>query len=213
MNLTKYFRLIAYLVATLGVSGAIADSRVDFFRAINIDNVGAVNDLLARGFDPNAANDKGQPALFLALRDEAPRVTAALLAHPQIKVDVENASGETPLMMAALKGNTALVRQLVARGAQVNRPGWTPLHYAATGPEPAIVGYLLERGAKVDAPSPNHSTALMMAARYGAQESAELLLASGADVGLRNDAGQSAADFARLGGREKLAAALERAPR
>jgi ankyrin repeat protein len=209
-----WLRPLAGALLALTCAAASASAFVDFFRAVNIDNVGVVNELLARGFDPNAANDQGQVGLYLALRDESPRVAAALLAHPQTKVDIANGSGETPLMMAALKGNLDAARQLVERGAQVNRDGWTPLHYAASGGDSAaVVAWLLERGAKVDARAPNGNTPLMMAARYGAFRSVELLLARGADARLSNGAGMSAADLARQEGRESLASRLLSATR
>ncbi|HZF78742.1 MAG TPA: ankyrin repeat domain-containing protein [Rubrivivax sp.] len=206
----------AALLACCSCTAALANAYVDFFRAINIDNVGVVNQLLARGFDPNAANEQGQVALYLALRDEAPRVLAVLLAHPQIKVDLANASGETPLMMAALKGNLQGTQRLIERGAQINREGWTPLHYAASNGQEdstAVVKLLLDRGAPVDARAPNGNTPLMMAARYGAFRSAELLLARGADRRLRNNAGMTAAELARLEGRDSLAERLSPAAR
>jgi len=115
--------------------------------------------------------------------------------------------------MAALRGQLDSTQRLLARGAAINRPGWTPLHYAASGPEPKVVALLLERGAAVDAPSPNRTTALMMAARYGSEDSVRLLRARGADLNARNELGLNAADFARLGGRESLTKALEAASR
>ncbi len=209
-------RLVVGTLAALVCATARADAYVDFFRAVTIDNVGVVNQLLARGFDPNAANEAGQVGLYLALRDEAPRVAAALLAHPQTRVDVVNASGETPLMMAALKGSVEWARRLIERGAQVNRSGWTPLHYAASGSDSdstRVLALLLDHGAAIDARAPNGNTPLMMAARYGAWDSAELLLARGADPRPRNASGRSAADLARDEGREPLAVKLERAAR
>ena len=53
----------------------------------------------------------------------------------------------------------------------------------------------------------------MMAARYGPQDSADLLLVRGADPKARNDLGLGAADFARSAGHEALAARLEAAER
>ncbi len=114
-------------------------------------------------------------------------------------------------MMAALRGDLALTRQLLERGAKVNRDGWTPLHYAASGPEPKVVALLLDRGASIDAPSPNGTTPLMMAARYGSIDAADLLAARGANLTRKNEKGLTPADFAAGAGRETLAARL--APR
>jgi ankyrin repeat protein len=208
-----YFKIILYLFVFTGFDSAIAGSYEDFFRALRIDNAGAVSELLARGFDPNSPDEKGQTGLHLAIRDSSPKVAAVLLAHPAVRLDAPNASDETPLMLAALKGNLDAAQRLVDRGAAINRPGWTPLHYAATGPEPKLVSLMLERGAQIDAPSPNGSTALMMAARYGADDSALMLLARGASTAVRNQKDMNAADFARSVGRDALAAKLTPQPR
>ena len=51
----KYFLKFAlYLAVAVGFSTAKADAYVDFFRAVNIDDARTVNQLLARGFDPNS---------------------------------------------------------------------------------------------------------------------------------------------------------------
>jgi ankyrin repeat protein len=204
-----YIRLLLYFVVAVGVSPAIAGAYEDFFKAVELDRPRTVSQLLERGFDPNSTSPEGQVALFLALRDGAPQVAEVLLASTRLKVDATNSAGETPLMMAALRGELAWVKRLVERGAQINRSGWTPLHYAASGPDPEVVAYLLDRGAAIDAQAANGSTALMMAARYGALDAAPLLLKRGANPSLRNAAGLSAADFARGADREALAARLD----
>lgn len=204
----RYFRFAAYLIVASWISAASAQDPVDFFRAVAVDNAGAVRSALERGFDPNTLSEKGQLPLYLAFREGCPNVAEVLVAHPATRIDAANAAGETPLMMAALKGETDWVRRLLDRGAAIDRPGWTALHYAASGPEPRTLALLLDRGAAIDAPSPNRSTPLMMAAGYGDERSVDLLIARGAKPQLRNDLGLGAADFARRAGRERLAARL-----
>jgi ankyrin repeat protein len=165
--------------------------------------------LLAAGFDPNTKSEKGQTPLCLALLEGSTRVVAVLLSDPRTQIDLVNGNNETPMMLAALRGNLDSTRQLLEAGAQLDRPGWTALHYAATGPESApVTRYLLERGAALEARSPNGTTPLMMAARYGSEASVDLLLARGAGLDSRNMQGLSAADFAKLNGRERLAMRL-----
>ena len=208
--------LLAHLgAATMALSAgaARAGDVEDFFKAVELDNPRWLRRLLDAGFDPNTADERGQGALFLAMRDGCFAVAELLLARPEMNVDSANAKGETPLMMAALRGHVAWVPRFIERGAAVHRSGWSPLHYAASGPEPKLLALLLEAGAVIDAPSPNGTTPLMMAAGYGAIDGATLLLARGADARLRNAVGLSAADFARRAGREPLAEQLVRAVR
>ena len=72
---------------------------------------------------------------------------------------------------------------------------------------------LLDRGAPIDAPGPNKTTPLMMAARYGAEATVDLLLARGADKRLRNDRDLDAAGFAKSVDRAYLLARLATPPR
>ena len=204
-----YFRYLFYLSVCVAFSVASAGAFNDFFLAIRNDNPRTVTELLLRGFDPNTHEESGQSALTLAVREDARQVVDVLLKHPQLDVNAPNRAGETALMMAALKGDLALVQRLVESGAAINQPGWNALHYAASGPEPQVVAWLIERGATLDARSPNGTTALMMAARYGNERSADLLLAKQAGADARNERGLTAADFARASGREALAQRLD----
>lgn len=204
-----YFKQLVYLILFAQFSISQAGAFEDFFRAVRTDNARGVLELLQRGFDPNAHEESGQSALTLAVREDAGQVITALLTHPQLDVDAPNRAGESALMLAALKGDLALVRRLAERGAAINRAGWSALHYAATGPEPRVVEWLLEHGAAIEARSPNGTTALMMAARYGSERSALLLLERQASAELRNEQGMNAADFARSAGREALAKRLD----
>lgn len=197
-----HIRKFVFLVVFIGFSAAHAGSFQDFFLAIQLDDARTVQKLLKRGFDGNTRDERGQPGLVLAIKEPSPKVTAALMAWPGIQVDIRNRTDESPLMMAALTGQIDLAEQLIARGADVNKTGWTPLHYAASGGHAPIVKLLLKHHAYIDAASPNGTTPLMMAAMYGTDTAANLLLDEGADINLRNQLTFNAADFAEQSGRD-----------
>ncbi len=188
---------------------ASAGAYDDFFLAVAVDNAHGVDKLLARGFDVNSRDEKGQPAMLLAMREASFKVAEVLIRHPDFDVNALNFTRENALMMAALQGHTDWVRRLLDRGAQIEKTSYTPLHYAATGPESATVSLLLQRGAKVDSRASNGNTPLMMAARYGSEGSVAELLRHGADAKARNERDQTAADMARSAGRDSLAQMIE----
>jgi ankyrin repeat protein len=167
-----------------------------------------VQTLLDRGVDPNSVSPQGQYALVLALRKPAPAVAQVLIANPLTRVELRSDKDESPLMLAAIKGQLELCRRLIARNADVNKPGWTALHYAATGGSLEVVQLLLDRYAYIDAESPNGSTPLMMAALYGTSETVKLLLQAGADPTIRNALGLSALDFAQRGNKQDAVDAI-----
>lgn len=190
---------------------AHAGSYEEFFTAIRRDNASSLQRLLERGFDPNTVDEKGQTGMTLALRLDSLRALQALLGARTLNVNARNAQGETALMLAAIKGHLDIVKALLARDADVNQTGWTPLHYAASGPLPQqtdVVALLLEHHAYIDAGSPNGTTPLMMAAQYGTDACAQLLLSEGADPTLKNQQGLTAVDFALRAEREELAHTL-----
>ena len=211
----NYFRIFVYLIALLSVSFARAGSYEDFFRAIRQDDVRTITALLQRGFDPNALDPAKVHGLFIAVREGSLKAAEALIAWPKTNVEWRSPKDESPLMMAAIKGQVEIVRKLIARDADVNKTGWAPLHYAATGGNLEILQILLDENAYIDAESPNKSTPLMMAAKYGSPAAVKLLLEAGADPRLRNELGLSAVDFAQQGNRrdsaELIAAAIRAA--
>lgn len=191
-----YLKYFLQAIVFIHISVASAGSYDDFFLAVDKDHAGIVSGLLMRGFDPNTRDPKGEHPLVLAVRTPSFQVVDVLLSNPATQIDIRTAQDETPLMLAALKGYTEICQKLIARGADVNKPGWSPLHYAATGGHILVIRMLLDQYAYIDAASPNGSTPLMMAARYGSASAVKLLLEAGADPLLKNDLGLSAIDFA-----------------
>ena len=208
----NYIRYFVYLIVFIGFSVSKAGSYDDFFVAINRDDSASVKLLLSQGFDPNTVGPSGLAGLFLAIKGPAPKVLEALLADPRLNVETRTAQDESPLMLAALAGMTEVCAQLIALNADVNKPGWTPLHYAATTSQLATVRLLLDNYAYIDAESPNQTTPLMMAAKYGNAQTVQLLLEAGADFQLKNALGLTAFDFAhqaeRLDSADLITAAI-----
>ncbi len=192
-------KTLAALALALGaLAPTWAADAGDFFRAIHQDNDYAMRRLLEDGFDPNTKNEKGVPGLYMALQDGSMKVAKVLLQSRRLKGEQRNASDESPLMMAALKGQLDVAKALIAKDADVNKPGWTPLHYAATGGSLPMLQLLLDDDAFIDAQAPNGNTPLMMAAYYSTPEAVKLLIEAGADVKMRNQSGKTALDFAQM---------------
>jgi len=201
----NYLKFVVYLTVLLGFSVTRAGSYEDFFVAIKQDDPAKVSELLLRGFDPNALDPSGRHGLFIAVHEGSLKAAAALIHWPKTQVEWRSPKDESPLMIAAIKGQKEIVKKLIARDADVNKPGWAPLHYAATSGNLEIMEILLEEHAFIDAESPNKSTPLMMAAKYGSTAAVKLLLEAGADPTLRNELGLSAVDFALQANRQDAA--------
>ena len=197
---TQLGKLAASLVVAglSAVSGhAMAGVYEDFFAAVKRDNASTMQAVLARGFDVNTRGPNGEIGLSMALFEESEKVVQVLMAWPKTDVNAINSKGESPLMLAALRGQEDVAQRLMKKGADVNKTGWTPLHYAASGGKVPLLKLLIENHAYIDAESPNGTTPLMMAAMYGTGAAVELLLQEGADPRLTNQQGLTALQFAQ----------------
>lgn len=185
------------LAAALAMPDARADASPDnWWFYVHNDRAADIQELLAKGTDPNVLYTNGQPALMRAVVDGAWKVFDVLAADPRTDLDAVNPANETALMYLAVAGQTERAKTLIARGAQVNRLGWTPLHYAASKGHIDTAKLLIANKAMVNAPSPDGTTPVMMGAFSGRLPMVTLLIDAGADITARNVKGQNAADWA-----------------
>ena len=196
-----YIKYLLGAFVAIVFSFAQAGSYEDFFVAIKRDDASTIVALLNRGFDPNTPSPERLDGLYLALRESNMKAAQTLIDWPKTNVESRTPQDESPLMMAALRGQLDVARKLIARGADVNKPGWAPLHYAATSGHVPLIDLLLENHAYIDAESPNGTTPLMMAAQYGTTESVKFLLEAGADPTIKNQLGLTAVNFAQRANR------------
>ena len=182
----------------------------DLLRAAKDGDLQTVQNLVARGMDPDTSDPAGNTLLMIAAR-EGQMDVANYLAGQKARIRARNGAGETAIMFASLKGHLEVVKMLHASGAEVSGPGWAPLHYCAWGGHTEICRFLLDRGAAVDALSPNRTSALMIAARQGDAEMVGLLLARSANPTIRNDSDASALSWALRAGHTAIAEQLRRA--
>jgi uncharacterized protein len=146
----------------------------------------AVRALLKQGGDVNAAQGDGMTALhWAASNDDVELATMLIHAGANLRA-ATRINGYTPLMMAARVGHVAVIRTLLARGADakaVSLTGTSPLMLAAAAGSSEAVAALLDAGADVNAKeSARGQTALMFAAAYNRVPLIALLAQRGADV-------------------------------
>ena len=109
----------------------------------------------------------------------------------------------TPLHEAAMSGDAAAIRTLLAGGADVNmraKDGVTPLHAAAASGHFFTIEALLADGADVNAQDDDGSTPLHQAVMFGEMASIQALLADGADVNAKDDKGSTPLHVAAASG-------------
>ncbi|MBI4027589.1 MAG: ankyrin repeat domain-containing protein [Verrucomicrobia bacterium] len=183
------------------------------YRAAENGNQNVVKLLLQKGANVHVRDSEdGTTALPLAIRGNHERIVHMLLARGA-DVNVADHDGLTPLHWAAQRGNTRIATLLITKGAAVNaktEAGVNPLHLAALAESTNMVEFLLSNKAEPDifvasglgkadrvaqllksAPhlalvrDTNTWTALHWAAESSQTNTAELLLAHGAEVNAR----------------------------
>lgn len=110
-----------------------------------------------------------------------------------------NERGETPLHLAAIKGDVEQVSKLLAHQADPNVAdfaGWTPLHEACNHGWHEVACRLIQAGADVNAKGLDNDTPLHDAAINGHLKLVRCLVERGADVHARNSRGKTPLEVA-----------------
>ncbi|KAJ8255214.1 hypothetical protein GJAV_G00202370 [Gymnothorax javanicus] len=110
-----------------------------------------------------------------------------------------NQKGETPLHLAAIKGDVEAVKELLDQGADPNlkdHAGWTPLHEACNLGHLGVVEALLQQGALLNTPGYENDSPLHDAVRNGHMNVARLLVERGASREVLNMFGLRPVDYA-----------------
>lgn len=118
------------------------------------------------------------------------------------------------LISAAERGDAAVVKVLLAKGADVNAKddgGRTALMTASDNGHLDVVKALLAKGADVNATASNGWTALMAASYNGHVDVVKTLLAKGTDVNAKDNDGATALDVATAAGHAEVGALLRQA--
>ena len=138
--------------------------------------------------------------------------TQEIILGKSSDVNVVDANGDTPLIHAAWKGHSDIVKLLLNHGADVNHrdnAGQTALHLATGYKHNNIVKLLIDNGADVNAKKVKRgSTPLILAAKNNNIEAARMLIEAGADVNFRDNFGNTALDYAESSGNHDVASVL-----
>jgi ankyrin repeat protein len=177
------------LVLLLSVTALAAGSSDVADAAMKADKA-ALRSLLQKRADVNAPQADGATALHWAVwRDDLEM--AVLLIRAGANVKAANREGATPLSLACITGNAAIIEELLKAGvdpnASLSRYGDTALMMASRTGKPDAVKVLLDHGAQVNAKETwGDTTALMWATSERHSDVAAMLVAHGANVNARS---------------------------
>lgn len=152
--------------------------------------------LVSSGASLEAANDLGYTPLMAAIEGDHEEVIEFFLksgsnVNPEVinEMEVEGLGGAFPLYTATRKENLAVVKQLLKRGADVNRSapnGWTSLKSAAQQGNFEIVKVLLDAGADPNIADDTNYTPLMNAVSGEHEDIVKILLKFHADPNVQS---------------------------
>ncbi|PWY57469.1 hypothetical protein DGG96_01775 [Legionella qingyii] len=133
---------------------------------------------------------------FAALND---RLDAIKLFPEEFAAKVRDNYGNTPLMVAAGRGNLKIIEYLLENGVDLhlkNNQGEAAIIFAAENGHLNALKFLEEKGADLTIVNDNGENALLVAARQGHVACVSYLLERGLSVDLQNNQGKSAFQLA-----------------
>ena len=159
----------------------------------------------------NSTDDYGNSPLHVAIQARVPVATLQVIVsrNSAIRLNPVDSNGRTPMRLAAELGAWDLAKVLADSGADpfmAAVDGRTTSEIAIRSGHMAIESIF--SGAAIEARDPSGNTVLHLAARIGDQETIRMLLGLGANMGIRNIAGESPADVAMRWNRRENAALL-----
>lgn len=140
----------------------------------------------------------------------AQKKTPSSSSRQKDKINKRNERGETPLHMAAIRGDVKQVKELISLGADVNVKdfaGWTPLHEACNVGYYDVAKILIAAGADVNTQGLDDDTPLHDSASSGHRDIVKLLLRHGGNPFQANKHGERPVDVAET---EELELLLKR---
>lgn len=168
-------------------------------KAIDYATAHGLKEVVIRLIVDGTSDIQGNTPLHQAVFNGQSEIVCLLLSTSPDMIDVTNDAGETPLLIACMKGNLTIVNLLIDAGAEVNKAllnGNTPLHFAAGFGNKFIGNSLIAAQALVNVKNKNGETPLILASREGNNEFVALLVAHGADVNLVDNFQQTALYYA-----------------
>lgn len=141
------------------------------------------NVLLEGNAIANITNNEGMSPLHFAVRNKVIDpyeylYTLHLLTEARVDVNALTSGGESPLSMAALRGNNIALLFLLKKLALPNQiliDGMTALHFAGAYGHKHTVMLLLQYGADINIKSPKHGTVMQMVEKSGNKEIMQIL--------------------------------------
>jgi ankyrin repeat protein len=170
-------------------------------RAVFRGHAPVVLQLLIRGSNPTIANGLGNTALHTASVTTDPTIARLLIDRYQDGedrkrfVNARNNRGRTALHAAAQRGNLAVIRLLLASGAEIDHrdiEGQTALHLAVRAGHLEVVRELLNHRASINAQTRTGYTPLHIAAARTRVDIMQELVTRSADLTLANTEGYTA---------------------